>query len=159
MCTCGFFYLSKTQGITYLRLTALALCFILSMLQTGHYTNKMVDLYSDEFSIKTAMLVMAGFYWFFVVLVSANRSITIPGAVTLGAMGYPIYLLHENIGYIVLNAFTTDSNRYWVLGIFTVAASKSLIRLMKVFRGFTLSWNWCLYNHCNQHSTGETDGD
>lgn len=117
----AFFHLIQTKGLTNSRLAVLALCFILSILQTSHYTAKIATLYADDFSLQTALLITASFYVFFVMIVAIKRSVTIPGAVTLGAMSYPIYLLHENIGYITLNAYSTEQNRYWVLGLFIIA--------------------------------------
>lgn len=41
-------------------------------------------------------------------------------ALQLGALTYPLYLLHQNIGYAVFNRFGTPENRWIVLGIFGV---------------------------------------
>ncbi len=52
-----------------------------------------------------------------VVLASGVRHLPLFGrfAMTLGAMTYPLYLLHQNIGYTIFNRYGTMQNR-WLLG-------------------------------------------
>lgn len=47
-------------------------------------------------------------------LIPRLASARVPGSRWLGAVTYPMYLLHAHIGYVVLNRFATDEN-YWLV--------------------------------------------
>lgn len=147
----AMFHLIQSQGMNTSRLTTLALCFALALNQCLHYTQKMEDTYLQAFSGAAALMITTGMFAFFALIVATKRQVSIPGAVTLGALSYPIYLLHENIGYITLGAFANTDNQYVVLGAFTLAimvvswvisryVEKSLGRRVKVlfFKGLML---------------------
>lgn len=44
------------------------------------------------------------------------RNLRLPGSKTAGALTYPVYLLHAHIGYMLLDRFVTESNKWLVYG-------------------------------------------
>ncbi|QNN81640.1 acyltransferase [Brachybacterium sp. Z12] len=44
------------------------------------------------------------------------RNLRLPGSKTAGALTYPVYLLHAHIGYMLLDRFATESNKWLVYG-------------------------------------------
>lgn len=66
---------------------------------------------------------------FFILFACQNskkgRSLSLPRSKTMGALTYPIYLIHAHFGYMIFNRFATDNNKIviymltWVVVIFT----------------------------------------
>lgn len=53
--------------------------------------------------------------FFFFLLLTCRKSIShlkLPAALTVGALTYPLYLLHAHIGYMVLDRFATDETKW-----------------------------------------------
>jgi peptidoglycan/LPS O-acetylase OafA/YrhL len=53
-------------------------------------------------------------------LVPGVASWRIPGSALAGSLTYPLYLLHAHLGYIVLNAYATEQNKWLVYGLMLV---------------------------------------
>ena len=65
-----------------------------------------------------AVLVVVTVF-FVLLLMTMHRSISalaLPGALTVGALTYPLYLLHAHIGYMVLDRFATDDTKWAFYG-------------------------------------------
>jgi len=61
---------------------------------------------------KVMLLAITGFYLFFVLMNKKNIfQMKLPGANLLGALTYPLYLLHQMIGYIIIRMFATPENK------------------------------------------------
>lgn len=50
-------------------------------------------------------------------------------AIVLGALTYPLYLVHQNIGYVLINGLTPVSGRWWALG-FAIAVVTGIAWLL-----------------------------
>lgn len=48
-------------------------------------------------------------------------TLRIPGSGIAGKLTYPVYLLHAHLGYMTLNRFATDANKYWLVGLMLIA--------------------------------------
>lgn len=65
-----------------------------------------------EFSPLIVCAVICTFFGFFAFLNSARCALLIlPASRLAGALTYPVYLIHANVGYMVLTRFGNDSNR------------------------------------------------
>lgn len=90
-----------------------------------------------EFSVGQAALLTEhkGFYFspwviatviltFFVVFLfqgtDKSQNIVLPYSKTLGALTYPVYLIHAHVGYMLINQFATEDNK-WLVYIFVVS--------------------------------------
>ncbi|MFJ6028761.1 acyltransferase family protein [Pseudarthrobacter sp. NPDC092424] len=55
---------------------------------------------------------------FFCILLAVQcrhvANLSLPGAATVGAMTYPVYLIHAHIGYMMLDRFATEANKWLV---------------------------------------------
>lgn len=64
-----------------------------------------------------AMIVSMFFGLFFVQNTQAGQSLRLPAARTLGALTYPVYLIHAHIGYMLLSRFATQDNKVGVYAL------------------------------------------
>jgi len=59
--------------------------------------------------------LISGMFFFFEVLdASQIRTQSLPGAGLLGAMSYPIYLIHAHFGFMAISKFSDENNRGWI---------------------------------------------
>ncbi len=81
----------------------------------------MVEKYDTSFSHLIIGLFILSFY---VVMYLASTqklsAINSPKLLKLGVLTYPLYLIHQNIGYITFNAFVGSMNKYVLLTIVLV---------------------------------------
>lgn len=60
-----------------------------------------------------AAVVIAMFVFFLALNTSRASSLRLPGSRLAGTLTYPVYLLHAHLGYMLLNRFATEENK-WV---------------------------------------------
>lgn len=66
-------------------------------------------------SLTVIILIIMIFYSFFFFLNSRlGSSIILPNSFTLGALTYPIYLIHAHFGYILINEWATEQNKVYI---------------------------------------------
>jgi len=113
----AMFYLSKKEGISVDKLVAIALCFILSVLLAFERLTELESYFEIVFSRTFTALIIFGFYIVFF-LISTDKLVLLKSKKMLffGALTYPLYLIHQNIGFMLFNAFGEFANKYLVLG-------------------------------------------
>ena len=114
----AYFYLIRKDGVSLLDLLVIFLAYILSLKHAYVYMAVMEEHYSTEFS----ELVVSGIITLFYALmfsVSLRRTHLINKKIMLkfGVLTYPLYLIHQNAGYMLFNTFGNENNRYLMLGI------------------------------------------
>lgn len=60
----------------------------------------------------TTVLKVAIFLAVLITVIPQVRNLRLPGSRTAGALTYPVYLLHAHIGYMLLDRFATESNKW-----------------------------------------------
>lgn len=84
----------------------LVLCYFESLYWSGILTH------SFGINNKVMLLAITAFYVFFFLLnYPALLAMKLPAARLAGALTYPLYLIHQAIGYIVIRAFATPENK------------------------------------------------
>jgi peptidoglycan/LPS O-acetylase OafA/YrhL len=76
-----------------------------------------INLSNGQFEQSTAVTVavICGFFALLLIQIMPRASSwTIPKSRLLGSLTYPVYLVHTQFGYVMLNAFATDSNKWLV---------------------------------------------
>ena len=110
-----FFYLIYKEGFKWKYLFVIMGCYLVSLqyafLKVDYYNNA----YTHHFSYFTVTLFISIFYILFY-LISTERLGFLNKSyfLTLGATTYPLYLIHQNIRYTIINNFATIINK-WVL--------------------------------------------
>lgn len=111
------FYLLQTKQERRWKLYALlAGAFALSMRSGKTVALEYGTLFQDSFSVPIVCGTIAVFFLLFLLI--AHRKIQLPGMAWLawaGALTYPIYLLHHNIGYVALQRLGGSTNKYVLL--------------------------------------------
>lgn len=89
-------------------LTAFFLCVNYAASQAAHLTESK----GVEFSGVTIGLIISLFFVFFLVLNSEKISqLELPKSALLGALTYPVYLIHGNFGYMFISRYGTEQNK------------------------------------------------
>ncbi len=109
------FYLIRKDGNIKARIIPLLYCLLLSL----SYAFLKVDILNDKFGgvfAKEVVFVLVLFFYVIFYLFSTKRLqfINKPLFLKLGMLTYPLYLLHQNIGYIIFNNLS-DYNPYLLL--------------------------------------------
>lgn len=89
-------------------MVAFLLCISFSSGKAASLTISKNVLHSDY----VITLIITMFFIFFLVLnTKKSASFKLPMAQTLGAMTYPVYLIHAHIGYMIISKFATEENK------------------------------------------------
>lgn len=112
------FFLIKKDGNLIGRIIPLLFCLGLSL---GYATVKLDilnDHFNNVFSFSVVFLFIILFYFIFL-MISTNRLTFLnkPMFLKLGMLTYPLYLLHQNIGYIIFNNVKSYINKYLLFTI------------------------------------------
>ncbi|WP_417876683.1 acyltransferase family protein [Winogradskyella sediminis] len=94
----------------------LLISVIVSVNHTIIETARKARHFNLEFSPEISSGIIIVFY-LFMILVACNKLKRLNSSkfVTIGMLTYPLYLIHQKIGYIIFNHFGNDSNKYFVV--------------------------------------------
>jgi peptidoglycan/LPS O-acetylase OafA/YrhL len=114
----ALFYLISSKGITLTRVILLAGAFLLALHNVVIETGELSHFYNAKFNGLIPLLWVSIFYAFFA-LISLHKTgwIRSPLLVKVGILTYPLYLIHQNIGFIAFNQFGGSVNKYVLLVI------------------------------------------
>lgn len=126
-CAGIIFYRTTTNGFNTARWALLATSYLLSL---SYAVGFRLDSELSEHNLQALVVgsgVITAFYLLFFVIVS-GRLRTKPSGYTvwIGLMTYPIYLLHQNIGYVLLDIMGRDGFRFPIALLVTVGTVFSL---------------------------------
>lgn len=111
------FYLIRQRGIQWPLAATLFGAYLLALRNAWWRTPNQALYFQTEFSVP---LVMGLITLCFVVmgLLALNRLgwLNHRAMLSVGMLTYPLYLLHENIGFMLFNQFHTQFNSYFILG-------------------------------------------
>ncbi|MFT7304749.1 MAG: peptidoglycan/LPS O-acetylase OafA/YrhL [Candidatus Azotimanducaceae bacterium] len=122
----AMFYTLRVNGFNLYRVTVLLGAFALSIYNVYSSIALTAGHYQAEFSTPIAIGFVTLFYAVFL-LVSLNKTgwVNHPMLLPVGALTYPLYLVHQNIGFIVINTLHESINKY-VLLVLTIAIAIGL---------------------------------
>ena len=111
-----FYLLQPPQGRRWWRYGLLAVAYGLALRGAGAQARQMMAGYHTYVSPAVAMSTVTLFFGVFYVItrhkISFSRSAWLAG---LGALTYPLYLIHSNIGFIILHRIGPFTNKYVLL--------------------------------------------
>lgn len=132
----------RASGWTVLRCAGLAAAFASSIpfeISRAQGIASKLDITLDSGVVAASVVV-----FFALMLLTAIPTVSnfeLPGSGTLGALTYPVYLIHAHIGYILLQRFATEDNKWWIYVAVFVAvlvASYAIHRIVE--RGLRKQW-------------------
>ncbi|MBN1589031.1 MAG: acyltransferase [Pirellulales bacterium] len=114
----AFFYLIRREGVSLYKLAGVATAYGLSIQYAFLKVPRLEEHYGSDFSELPVFGLITLFY-VMMFLVSINKA----GALVrrewmmLGALTYPLYLVHQNAGFMVFNALAGTVPKYALLGL------------------------------------------
>lgn len=110
-----FFFLIYKEGRKWQYLLAIFGCYLVSLQYSFLKVDYMNEMYSHHFSYTSASLFITVFYFlFYLISVERLNFLNVKSFLAIGGLTYPLYLIHQNVGYIVLNHLGPYINK-WVL--------------------------------------------
>lgn len=131
------FYQIYKKGISLKYLTLLLLSLAIAI----YYATLKNGYLEIEFNTSFSPFISGGLifiFYLFMFLVSTHRLKTInsPKLTALGMLTYPLYLLHQNIGFMLFNTFGTTFNKYALMILTTFLMLFIAFLLSKYYEPF-----------------------
>ena len=122
------FYLLRHEGVSTYKIVLIFISYALALVNCLDGTEPFQAKYGVEPSEEITVLVITSFYAFFFALsLGYTKILNRPFFVYLGVMTYPLYLIHENVGFIIFNLFHDSVNKYLLV------SSVSILMLIIAF--------------------------
>ncbi len=134
------FFMIASEGIDFYKVFLLFASYLFSIFTVKEYLEYLTTRFSTHFSLFTVAECITIFFLVFY-LIASNRTETISSRkfAVMGLLTYPIYLLHQNIGFALFNILHTLLNKYLllILMILLVFLLSSLVhsKVEKVYSG------------------------
>ena len=110
------FYLLKAKGMSTWRVVALFVAFLLS-LKEGIDGNAVFNADYNVQASELVTVILVGLFYLIFTLILFNKLSWFRShwAVKIGALTYPLYLIHENLGFMAFTYFAGMMNKYSLL--------------------------------------------
>lgn len=103
----ALFYQVYSKGLTRFRGLLIALCYVGAVWQSRHQLPIAATRYATELDpLVIGLLIGVMFVLFSAIALRKTGFISHPFLFYLGILTYPLYLLHENIGFIIIRALS-----------------------------------------------------
>jgi len=110
------FYLVRRDGLNLHKAGLLAIAYVLSLKCVLRYLEYMETEYPTELSKFVVLGVITAIYLAFLAIALRKTAfLNRPEFYILGALTYPLYLLHERIGFILFNVFGAHIEKHLLL--------------------------------------------
>jgi len=115
-CTGALFFRIRAHGFTRKRIIMLFIAYVLSIYFGIQGAEERTFLYKTYFSPVVTSFIISFFYILFILVITKGiKKISSPILVSLGALTYPLYLIHNVLGEIVFSNLSQDLNKYFLL--------------------------------------------
>lgn len=116
------FYLAKRDGLNRINGILLLVGYLYVLKQSTLFGELMGQWFSIEFnSVVLAVLNSLFFFSFCITALCKNHPFRVKACYFLGVLTYPLYLVHQHIGYMIFNYFGNEHNIAWVVTATIVA--------------------------------------
>ncbi|MFT4824520.1 acyltransferase family protein [Congregibacter sp.] len=123
-------FLIKKNGLRPIAICILMVAYVLALRQAYWHQFTYEAHYGTGFSEIVIACILTGFFTvFFWVSAFGIPCLNKPFMATAGMLTYPLYLIHQNVGYMVFNNWGESMNRFVLLGLtlFAMLACSYLI--------------------------------
>lgn len=119
-CSGALFFIIKTQGINVKRGLLLFLAYLLSIHYAIVEAGQKASAFESDFSPFVISILITVLYLLFIIVISRKTVyLKSRNIVLIGALTYPLYLIHNVVGEIIFAQFSQNINKY-VLLILTI---------------------------------------
>jgi len=123
ICGGAIIYSIKQWGWTPLRAAGLITAVSGGLYSRVGSLDKLSEIRNTQYSDKVVtVIVLFIFGLLLLTLLPKVSNIHIPGAVFFGAITYPLFLIHGRLGYMALERFANEQNKYFVYLILVILA-------------------------------------
>jgi peptidoglycan/LPS O-acetylase OafA/YrhL len=135
----AFYLLQTSQAARWQRYGLLLAAYLLALRATRADLHNLTPMYRQLFSLPVALLLVTVFFVVFLLIVQRRLRLRPAAWVAwAGALTYPIYLLHHNVGYVVLQRLGSQVNKYLLLvGMLAVVLALAYLVHVLVERRFS----------------------
>ncbi|MEK6705815.1 MAG: acyltransferase [Candidatus Poribacteria bacterium] len=112
----AMFYLIRKEGISAYKIMVIAISYLLSIkcaLFRVQFVEKYFRTDFSEFAIACTIFVF--FITFLLMSIGKTAWLSNKKLLTIGALTYPLYLIHGNIGFMIFNRYQDAANKYFIL--------------------------------------------
>jgi peptidoglycan/LPS O-acetylase OafA/YrhL len=123
ICGGAIIYSIKQSGWNLLRVVGLIAAItggLYSRLGSLDYLSEIRNTQYSATVVTVIVLIIFGLL--LLTLLPKISNMHIPGAVFLGAITYPLFLIHGRLGYMALERFATDQNKYLIYSLLIILA-------------------------------------
>jgi peptidoglycan/LPS O-acetylase OafA/YrhL len=110
------YFLIRSQGFTLTRATVISLCWWLALYEAVFHELPIINEHYKSAISGSIVVAIITLFFSLLLLVSLTPrpkgAITINRLALLGSLTYPLYLIHQKIGYIVFNALYLKLNTH-----------------------------------------------
>ena len=111
-----FFFLTYKNGKKWQYTAIILMCCLVSIKYALLKADYMNNVYPHHFSYPVVITFIIAFYLlFYLISIEKLSVLNQKYFLTVGGLTYPLYLIHQNIGYIILNYFGTTVNKWLLL--------------------------------------------
>jgi len=110
------FYLIRQEGLSLYKVVMILVCYATSLKHAHVQMLTLTNIYSSDFNFMVIAFILTSFYVSFsLIAIGKTQGIAKPWFIYVGVLTYPLYLVHQNIGFILFNSLYTYMNRYVLL--------------------------------------------
>ena len=110
------FYLVRKEGADIYYVSLILATYLQAIYKALGNMGSFAQHYNSELSPIVIVAIISFFYGiFFTVATHKASMLKNKKFLLLGTLTYPLYLLHQNIGYMIINALHTSMNKYVLL--------------------------------------------
>ncbi len=112
----SLFYLISEKGANINKYLLLTACYFLSLYNAIAGAKELSIHYSTFLSSNIVILIISMFFLIFL-LISNHKLVKLNSKkfIFFGSLTYPLYLIHQNVGYILFNVLAPYVNKYFIL--------------------------------------------
>lgn len=111
-----FFLMQDPSGRSNLRYGLLLAFYVLALRSGSEQVNWLVGHYHDEFSRLVVWGITTLIFAVFFLITRRKLSLNYKHLASLGALTYPLYLIHSDIGFVFFHRVGQQYNKYLLLG-------------------------------------------
>ncbi|MFD2098848.1 acyltransferase family protein [Flagellimonas iocasae] len=130
-----FFFLIYKDGFQWKYLLAIISCYVVSLQYAFIRIDYLNEAYIHHFSYVSVTLFITVFYvLFYLISVEKLGILNRKYFLAIGGLTYPLYLIHQNVGYTIINHTSPFVNKWVLLTLlilFMLAASYAIHKLIE----------------------------
>ncbi len=117
----ALFYLMKLNGVKIRYIVLLVVSFGLSLFYVNQEVATLSQFYNTDFNVMIPLGIVSLFYLIFVLIIANKLTFfRATWVLKIGALTYPLYLIHQNVGFMLFTTYNGVVNKYGLLvAVFT----------------------------------------